>query len=47
MILSLHFIKKHITTPATSEPEKTCAQVAADQIHIGGGPGRATIIHFE
>mgnify|MGYP006987900801 FL=1 len=30
-----------------SEPEKACAQAAADQIEIHGGPGRATIIHFK
>ncbi len=42
-----HFIKKSITATDTSEPEKTAAQMAADQIHIGGGPGRTTIIHFK
>jgi len=42
-----HFIKKSITATDTSEPQKTAAQLAADQIHIGGGPGRTTIIHFK
>ncbi|MEA1887498.1 MAG: hypothetical protein U9N72_09850 [Bacteroidota bacterium] len=44
---TFNFIKKTITTSGTSEPEKTCAQLAADQIKIGGGPERATIIHFK
>lgn len=44
---TFNFIKRRITTSGTSEPEKTCAQLAADQIKIGGGPERATIIHFK
>lgn len=44
---TFQFIKKRITVIDTSEPEKNAAQLAADQIHIGGGPGRVTIIHFK
>jgi|GEM_PF-4273278 len=44
---SFNFIRKSITIAEAPEPERTCAQLAADQIHIGGGPVHATIIHFK
>jgi hypothetical protein len=46
---SFTFRTKKWIVPSTSasEPEKACAQAAADQIEIHGGPGRATIIYFK